>query len=469
MRGGVGARLAASPTMVGAVTVLVAIVAVFLAYNANSGLPFVPTYRVSAQLPDSDQLLPGNEVRIGGVRVGVIDAITPQQTENGKVSAKLDLELDSQVDPLPRDSTVMVRTRSALGLKYLEINRGDSPEGFEAGSVLPLSAVKAEPVDIDEVLSTFDEPTQEAIRANLFEFGNALAGRGPALNSAIGSLRPLLPRLERVSANLADPDTRLGRLISALAATAAEVAPVATEQARMFASLDTTFAALAGVARPYIQETISESPPTLAVATETLPRLRPFLSHSTALFADLEPGVEALRVNAPALADALEVGAPVLRRSPELYRELAPTAQALEDFSDDPGVNGGLDRLEEAAGILTPTLRFIGPAQTVCGYGGILLDNLASVTSHYNGQGTYQRFEIFEPALGPDSEGSPSDAPANTAADNNELHYNPYPNTASPGQTPVECEAGNEGYQLARTIGNAPNPPTTVTDPEFQR
>ena len=36
-RGGV-----ANPVLIGAVTVLVAIVAVFLAYNANNGLPFVP-------------------------------------------------------------------------------------------------------------------------------------------------------------------------------------------------------------------------------------------------------------------------------------------------------------------------------------------------------------------------------------------------------------------------------------------
>jgi hypothetical protein len=33
----------ANPVLIGAVTVLVAIVAVFLAYNANNGLPFVPT------------------------------------------------------------------------------------------------------------------------------------------------------------------------------------------------------------------------------------------------------------------------------------------------------------------------------------------------------------------------------------------------------------------------------------------
>ena len=49
--------LAASPTMVGAVTTLIVIVAVFLAYNANSGLPFVPVYRVSLEIPNSPRLV----------------------------------------------------------------------------------------------------------------------------------------------------------------------------------------------------------------------------------------------------------------------------------------------------------------------------------------------------------------------------------------------------------------------------
>ena len=57
---------------------LVVILAVFLAYNANNGLPFVPTYRISAQVPNADTLVPGNEVRIGGVRVGVVETIEPQ-------------------------------------------------------------------------------------------------------------------------------------------------------------------------------------------------------------------------------------------------------------------------------------------------------------------------------------------------------------------------------------------------------
>ena len=78
MRGGRVGSLAASPTLVGAVTVLVVLVAVFLAYNANNGLPFVPTYKLSAELPNAGRRwCPGNDVRIGGVRVGQIKSVEP--------------------------------------------------------------------------------------------------------------------------------------------------------------------------------------------------------------------------------------------------------------------------------------------------------------------------------------------------------------------------------------------------------
>src|SRR4029453_511473 len=155
--------LAASPTLVGAVTVLVVVVAVFLAYQANQGLPFVPTYRLSAQLPDAESLVPGNEVRIGGQRVGQIAGITPENVDDapcpndptrsctGQV-AKVDMELNEDLNPLPENSTVVVRSRSALGLKYLQINRGDSGRGFEPGAPMPLTAARPEPGEIRQAL-----------------------------------------------------------------------------------------------------------------------------------------------------------------------------------------------------------------------------------------------------------------------------------------------------------------------------
>jgi virulence factor Mce-like protein len=461
--------LAASPTMVGAVTVLVATVAVFLAYNANSGLPFVPTYNLSVEVPNANTLVPGNEVRIGGVRVGMVESIEPVTAEDGSVSAVMDLQLDPDADPIPVDSTVVVRSRSALGLKYLEISQGTSSEGYPAGATIPVEAARPVPVEIDEFLSMFDDRTAGAIQANLFEFGNALAGRGANLNAALADLRPVLPNLESVMRMLGDPSTRLDRFVTALAATAAEVAPVAEQQARMFGSLDTTFTALASVSRPFIQETISESPPTLDQGIQSLPAIRPFLDHSAALFADLRPGAAALAATSPEIASALEVGAPILRDAARFNDELAPTAASLFAFSQDAGVNAGIARLDETASFLSPALRFIAPAQSVCNYASLLARNASSAFGLGDGLGTWQRFTVFDPPDGPNNEGSPSSAPANGGStdERNFLHVNPYPNTAAPGQT-FECEAGNEGYLIGQqVIGNVPGNQGTLTEEQL--
>ena len=53
------ASIAANPVLIGAATSLVVIVAVFLAYNANSGLPFVPTYELKAEVPQAASLVVG--------------------------------------------------------------------------------------------------------------------------------------------------------------------------------------------------------------------------------------------------------------------------------------------------------------------------------------------------------------------------------------------------------------------------
>jgi len=70
--------------LVGAITVLIVVVGVFLAYNANKGLPFVPTYDINARVPSAADLVIGNDVRVGGNRVGVVNSITPVRAKDGK-------------------------------------------------------------------------------------------------------------------------------------------------------------------------------------------------------------------------------------------------------------------------------------------------------------------------------------------------------------------------------------------------
>jgi virulence factor Mce-like protein len=460
-----------NPTLVGAITVLVVVLAVFLAYNANSGLPFVATYRVTAEVPNAASLVPGNEVRIGGVRVGLVEDVVPITEEDGGVKAGLVMKLDKSVEPIPEDSTVVIRARSALGLKYLEINRGTSEEGYPEGATIPVSQAKPTPVEYDELLNTFDTPTREAIKVNLAEFGSALAGRGSDLNEAIGILRPLLPRLERVTRNLSSSDTDLAGFVDGLSQSAAAVAPIAETQAQMFVNLDRAVGAFAEVARPYLQETITRTPETLAVTTATAPNIRTFLVNNRLLINDFGPGAEALATTGPQIEAALRAGIPALRTSPELNSQLAPTAASVRALADDPTSRTGIDRLTEFGNELSPPLRFIGPSQSVCNYWSLLFRNLNDSLGEGNPLGTWARAIPLETPAGPNNEGSPSSAPANGGTGSDEanfLHANPYPNTAAPGQT-FECESGNDLYLVGeQSIGNQPGNQGTVTEDQIK-
>ncbi|MEA2401996.1 MAG: phospholipid/cholesterol/gamma-HCH transport system substrate-binding protein [Thermoleophilaceae bacterium] len=482
MRGrGGGSALAASPVLVGAVTVLVTIVAVFLSYNANSGLPFVPTYDLKANLPNAAQLVKGFEVRIGGARVGVISEIVPKRRADGSTYARVTMKLDKQIEPLPVGSKLLVRPRSAVGLKYIEVEpgrRSANERTLAAGSTIPVRQVRT-PVELDEFFNMFDERARVGSRNSLDGYGGGLAGRGQDLNSAIEALVPLLSDAEPVLRNLADPNTQLARFFRSLADTATQVAPVAEQQASLFIGLDRSFTALALVARPFIQETISESPPSEQVAIHDFPLQRPFLRNNAAFFKELRPGVATLPHSAPILADAFQAGTKVLPRTIPANEDLGDVFDSLASFSEDPLVRQGVNQLTRLSSSLRPTLRFLTPAQTVCNYATLWFRNAASLLSDGDTNGTWQRFQAvsaptdtqalfrnapLDDVYGPNNEGSPSSAPANGPQPINHLHYNPYPNTAAPGQT-KECEAGNELYESGVTvIGNAKERTSTKTD-----
>jgi phospholipid/cholesterol/gamma-HCH transport system substrate-binding protein len=482
-RGG-GAALAASPVLVGAVTVLVTIVAVFLSYNANSGLPFVPTYDLKANLPNAAQLVKGFEVRIGGARVGVISDIEAKRRADGSSYAEITMKLDKEIEPLPAHSTLLVRPRSAVGLKYVELTPGKRTGAtLKPGSTIPATQAKT-PVELDEFFGMFDDKARVGSRNSLDGYGGGLAGRGQDLNSAIEALVPLVRDAEPVLRNLSDPNTRLARFFRSLADTASEVAPVAEQQGSLFRSLDVSFTALSTVARPYIQETISESPPAEEVAIRDFPAQRPFLRNNTAFFKELRPGVATLPHSAPLLADAFETGTRVLPRTIQPNKDLEGVFRTLADFSIDPGVRGGVDQLTRLASSLRPTLNFLTPTQTSCNYATLWFRNAASLLADGDSHGTWQRFKVvsaptdtqkllaedpLSEVYGPNNEGEPSSAPANGPNNVNYLHFNPYPYTAAPGQ-PKSCAAGNEDYtQGKKVIGSTDARNTTRTDGQVKK
>jgi ABC-type transporter Mla subunit MlaD len=417
-RGRVGS-LAASPTMVGAITTLIIIVAVFLAYNANNGLPFVPTYRVSAEICDAARLGPNNEVRIGGNRVGVIESIdtvpappnsgcTTAEGSSSSTVAKLNLKLDKSAQPIPSDSTIRVRYRSSFGLKYLEITRGTSSTGLPAAATLPLSQAQQQ-VEFDDVYNTFDTATRENSQRVLQGFGDAFTARGASLNQAIGALNPLFGNLKPVSTALADPTTQLVRFFPELADAARIVAPVAVDNAEQFTNGAIAFGAISSDPQA-LRDTISNGPPSLEAGLRSLPVQIPFLANFAEFSRLLRPGVRDLRASLPVLNQAISLGADVLPRTVQMNNDLKSVMVELNNLVADPSTLTSLTRLGDTLNLTQDAGQKIVPYQTVCNYWNYWMTYL---TSHFELPTPYGYAERVVPPSIPGST-SPNTPPRNS-------------------------------------------------------
>ncbi|MEA2315124.1 MAG: phospholipid/cholesterol/gamma-HCH transport system substrate-binding protein [Solirubrobacteraceae bacterium] len=458
--------LAANPLLIGAVTTLILVVAVFLSYNANNGLPFVPTYDIKVALPEASGLQPSNQVRIGGSRVGLVNSVSASEDpKTGRVTAIAHLKLEKKVEPLPADTKAIVQSVSAIGLKYLELEKGASQTTLKAGQTIPVAQTR-EPVNIEELFNMFDAKTRKAIKQNTNNFGNGLAGRGLGLNNTIAELRPLVTHAVPVLHNLALPQTGLRELFIALDRAASQAAPVADAQAAFFSDQDTFFREFARVT-PSLEAATEGGPASLEQATHSLPFERPFIEKATEFMHLLHPSAVALRTVAPQLGHAFTVGAVNLKAATTLNSRLAESSQALAEFAANPIAALGLEDFTQTLKLGNPLFAGIAPEQAVCNYLTLAFRNVASLEAESVGVGTLARSGFVLAPIGPNNEGYPSSAPANgpstehalhstVVIDNNHLHANPYPNVAGPGQAQL-CEAGNEEYLLGKAvIGNVP-------------
>jgi virulence factor Mce-like protein len=450
-------QLSASPVLIGAVTVMIAIVAVFISYQANNGLPFVPTYQLDAQVPNGAKLVKGNEVRAGGFRVGIVKEIKGDRIEvDGKerAIAVLDLKLDKSIEPLAVDTTLSVRPRSALGLKYVELIPGRAKRTFQDGDTIPITNATGDAPELEDVLSTFEPETRDDARKSLQGFGNAIAGRGPAINTTIGSLEPFTRYLLPVMRNLSNPKTELRNFFPGLGRAAAQAAPVARVQARWFGEMATTFAAISRDPQA-LRETIEESPPTLQAATESFQVQTPFLARFAAVSRDLQPAAAQLPRTLPLVNDALQAGVPAFRETPQLSSDLEDLFKAAEDLGDNPSTLLALKDLRTAVRVSRPALEFVAPYQTVCNYLVYFFNPLGTHQSATVAGGTTERIlaklvDTNQPnSLGTTESTKPVDIPSNEdpqAKPGKQVLHTQYGGPAVDSSGRADCQGGQTGY-----------------------
>lgn len=470
--GGRGSRM--SPALIGAIAVLLVVITTFLAYNANRGLPWVPSERLFVEVKNAANIVPGNEVRVGGTRIGIVEAAEPKRYPNGLITARLNLKLDQGTEKLPDDTTVLIRARSLLGLKYVQLTPGDSDKDLEWGSSIPLAQSTPDPVEIDQLLNTFDDPTALGIQETVVAFGDAFAGRGSVIGQLIDDAGPLSDNIVPVAKILADEQNGLVPFLSALSRFTGELAAAGDATGGLFRGLDQTLGAIAR-ADQALDQTLAVAPDALQSTASSLAATRSAITPHIAFAKTLRPAINNTADGAGDLAAATKAGVRGLADVPRTAQLFDSVLDQLDRVGNSSVVARGLDGVTQLASSGQPLFESLSRAQTVCSYPSQFFANLASTTSDGDSFGSWVRVSPVLSPYVPNSESTPATSPSTgqappagsyaglrTAAPKAQqiatnypfLHSNPLPVTGAGGR----CEADNE----VRAFPNDTTAPTSV-------
>ncbi len=216
-------------------------------YAFNREVPFIHHFTLNAQVSNSVNVRGGDPVRIGGIDVGQVVAVTPAGD-----NSDIEMTLQSSALPIHRDATIRIRDRLFLeGSYYLELDPGTAAAPKLAdGGTIPLARTSS-PVQFFQLLSTFSLPTRSSFTGSINELSMGLGGQPVADSGAAGlkatavQLQPLLADtavLTRAFRGTSQGD--LGRLTSSSSQVAGTLAASSPQLADLVRSLGTTAAAL---------------------------------------------------------------------------------------------------------------------------------------------------------------------------------------------------------------------------------
>jgi phospholipid/cholesterol/gamma-HCH transport system substrate-binding protein len=113
--------------------VVLAVAGIFLAFAlSQSDLGVVKGYTLSASFANIGGLTNGADVRINGIKVGTVTALSIDQST-------FDAEIKMSIDPalhLPKDTVASIASDGLLGSTFLKLEPGRSPDKIPAGGTI---------------------------------------------------------------------------------------------------------------------------------------------------------------------------------------------------------------------------------------------------------------------------------------------------------------------------------------------
>lgn len=134
-------------TVMGAVVLAVAGSFFYFAYDKSNVKP-IDGYELTASFSNISGISPGSSVRIGGIKVGVVEDMTLDTTSYQAVAT---LRVQDNVK-LPKDSSAAVQSTGLIGEKFLAIEPGADEENLKNGDKIGYTQPS---VSIEEMIGKF--------------------------------------------------------------------------------------------------------------------------------------------------------------------------------------------------------------------------------------------------------------------------------------------------------------------------
>ena len=316
--------------VLGALLAVVAVLAIILLSGGGGA-----EYKLIFQ--NAGQLVRGDDVQIGGRRVGNVDDIL--LTDNNE--AEVVVTVEEPYAPLHEGTQATIRLTSLSGVanRYIALAPGPNsapeiPDGGELGVEQTTSVV-----DLDQLFNTLDPATRRGLQQFIQGSAAQYEGQGENVNQSAKYFNPFLSTTDQLVKEIARDRGTLTRAIVAGASVTGAVAQRAPQLTSLITNLNGMMGAIAAE-NDSLSQALGVLPDTLRQGNSTFVDLRATLD-------DLDPLLQASSVASRDLPRFFSQLRPLINEATPTFQNLSAIVHQPGPFNDATDAVQNLPQLQQ--------------------------------------------------------------------------------------------------------------------------
>jgi phospholipid/cholesterol/gamma-HCH transport system substrate-binding protein len=345
--------------------------------------------RYHLRFQNAGQLVKGDDVQIGGRRIGSVRDI--KLTDD--VQADITVEVDEPYAPLHEGTTAVIRATSLSGIanRYIALSPGPNsgPELADGGTLGTDSTTSI--VDLDSVFNTLDPKTLASLQKLVQGSAQWYDNRGPLANQATRYFAPALSSTRRLVDEVVRDQDTLDAFLRNSARTSGAIARRRDDLSALVSNANATATAI-GDENASFSQALALLPGTLRKANTTFVNLRNTLDDLDVLVAASKPATKDLARFLRELRPLVRDARPTVAQLSTLVRTKGPGNDLTDLLRSAPELERtarpAFAHSVEALRQVTPVLKFIRPyAPDFIGW----LRDFGQGASNYDANGHFAR------------------------------------------------------------------------------